>query len=152
MTQVSTEATFLDLHLSISSGIVSTKVCDGRDDFEFEIVNFPCLDGDVPRSASYGVCVFRLVRFAGASGIVAGFGTCSGLLTWRLLEQGCRCRGLRKTFSEFFWRYCGLISGFRVDFDLFCARDFRSLVSVVAWCVDWRRLLALIIFQLSSLK
>ena len=42
------EAAFLDLHLSISNDIVSTKVNDKRDDFDFEIVNFPFLDGDVP--------------------------------------------------------------------------------------------------------
>ena len=45
-----TEAAFLDLHLSISYDIVSTKIYDKRDDFDFEIVNFPFLDGDVPRS------------------------------------------------------------------------------------------------------
>ena len=33
-----TEATFLDLHLSISNDIVSTKIYDKRDDFDFEIV------------------------------------------------------------------------------------------------------------------
>ena len=44
-----TEVTFLDLHLSISNDIVSTKIYDKRDDFDFEIVNFPLLDGDVPR-------------------------------------------------------------------------------------------------------
>ena len=33
------EATFFDLHLSISSDIVSTKIYDKRDDFDFEIVN-----------------------------------------------------------------------------------------------------------------
>ena len=49
-----TEAAFLDLHLSISNGIVSTKIYDKRDDFDFEIVNFPFLDGDVPRPTSYG--------------------------------------------------------------------------------------------------
>ena len=43
-----TEAAFLDLYLSISNDIVSTKIYDKRDDFE--IVNFPFLDGDVPRS------------------------------------------------------------------------------------------------------
>ena len=43
-----TEAAFLDLHLSISNDIVSTKIYDKRDDFDFEIVNFPFLDGDVP--------------------------------------------------------------------------------------------------------
>ena len=36
-----TEAAFLDLHLSISNDIVSTKIYDKRDDFDFEIVNFP---------------------------------------------------------------------------------------------------------------
>ena len=36
-----TEATFLDLHLPISNDIVSTKIYDKRDDFDFEIVNFP---------------------------------------------------------------------------------------------------------------
>ena len=36
-----TEAEFLDLHLSISNDIVSTKIYDKLDDFHFEIVNFP---------------------------------------------------------------------------------------------------------------
>ena len=49
-----TEAAFFDLHLSISNDIFSTKIYDKRDDFDFEIVNFPSLDGDVPRSTSYG--------------------------------------------------------------------------------------------------
>ena len=35
-----TEATFLDLQLSISNDIVSTKIYDKRDEFDFEIVNF----------------------------------------------------------------------------------------------------------------
>ena len=39
------EAPFLDLNLSITNGIVSSKIYDKRDDFNFEIVNFPFLDG-----------------------------------------------------------------------------------------------------------
>ena len=35
-----TDAAFLDLHLSISNDILSTKIYDKRDDFDFEIVNF----------------------------------------------------------------------------------------------------------------
>ena len=50
-----TEAHFLDLRLSIANGFVSSKIYDKRDDFDFDIVNFPFLDGDVPRRASYGV-------------------------------------------------------------------------------------------------
>ena len=36
-----TEAPFLDLHLSVANGIVSSKIYDKRDDFDFDIVNFP---------------------------------------------------------------------------------------------------------------
>ena len=36
-----TEVAFLDLHLSISNDIVSTKIHDKHDDFDFELVNFP---------------------------------------------------------------------------------------------------------------
>ena len=35
-----TEASFLDLHLSISNSFVKTKIYDKRDDFDFDIVNF----------------------------------------------------------------------------------------------------------------
>ena len=55
---------FLDLDLYITIGIVSTKIYDKRDDFNFEIVNFPFLDGDVPHSPSYGVFILQLIRFA----------------------------------------------------------------------------------------
>ena len=52
-----TKASFFDLNLSITNGIVSSKIYDKQDDFNFEIVNFPFLDGDVPRSPSYGVYI-----------------------------------------------------------------------------------------------
>ena len=50
--------------LTITNGIVSSKIYDKRDDFNFEIVNFPFLDGDVPRSPSHGVYISQLIRFA----------------------------------------------------------------------------------------
>ena len=56
-----TEAPFLDLNLSITNGIVSPKIYDKRDDFNFETVNFPFLDGDVPRSNSYRVYISQLI-------------------------------------------------------------------------------------------
>ena len=54
---------FLDLNLSITNGIVSFKSYDKRDDFNFEIVNFPFLDGDVPRSLSYWRIYFSAYSF-----------------------------------------------------------------------------------------
>ena len=55
----------MDLNLCISNGTFSTKIYDKRDDFDFYIVNFPFLDGDVPRLP--GVYISQLIRFARAS-------------------------------------------------------------------------------------
>ena len=51
----------MDLYLSITNGIVSSKIYDKGDDYNFEIVNFPVLDGDVPRCPSYGIYIFLSV-------------------------------------------------------------------------------------------
>ena len=62
-----TEAPFLALNPCISNGTVSTKIYDKRDDYDFDIVNFPLLDGYVPRRTSYGVYISQLIRFTRAS-------------------------------------------------------------------------------------
>ena len=65
----------MDLHLSISNGFVSSKIYDKRDDFHFDIVNFPLLDGDVRRRLSYGVYISQLVRFGRVCSHVDDFNT-----------------------------------------------------------------------------
>ena len=90
-----TEAPFLDLHLSISNGFVSSKIYDKGDDFDLEIVNFPFLDGDVPRSTSYGVYISQLIRFARVSSHVVDFNARNKSLTAKLLQQGYRYHKLR---------------------------------------------------------
>ena len=55
---------FLDLHLLVSNDFVASKIYNKRDDSDFDIVNFPFLDGDVPRRPSYVVYISQLIRFA----------------------------------------------------------------------------------------
>ena len=109
-----TEAAFLNLHLSISNDIVSTKIYDKRDDFDFDNVDFPFLVGDVPRSTSYGVYISQLIRFARASNYVTDFNTRNKLLTQKLLNQGYRHHKIHRTVSKFQRRYYDLISKFQV--------------------------------------
>ena len=94
-----TAATLLDLHLSTSNNIVSTKLDDKRDDFDFEIVNFP----DVPRSTSVGVDISQLIRFARASSYVTDFdNTRSTLLQLRnFLNKAIGIINLAKHFLNF---------------------------------------------------
>ena len=82
-----TEAPFLDSNLSKTNGIVSSKIYDKRDDFNFEIVNFPFLDGDVPRSPSYGVYISQLIRFARVCSNDDDLNNRNLLLTAQLLKQ-----------------------------------------------------------------
>ena len=109
------KAPFLDLHLSISNGFVSSKIYDKRDDFDFDIVNFPFLDGDVSRSTSYGVYISQLIWFARVSSHVVDFNARNKSLTAKLLQQGYRYHKLRKTFSKFYRRHYELISKFSVE-------------------------------------
>ena len=82
-----TEASFLDLYLSMSDNFVKTKIYHKRDDFDFDIVNFPFLDDDVPRSTSDGVYISQLIRFARVSSHVDDFNTRNKVLTGKLLRQ-----------------------------------------------------------------
>ena len=99
-----TEASFLDFDLSTTNGIVSSKIYDKQDDFNFEIVNFPFLDGDVPGSPSYGVYISQLICFARVCSYVDDFNNRDLFLTAKLLKQGYIYHKTRKAFSKFYHR------------------------------------------------
>ena len=78
------------MNLSIANGIVSSKIYDKQDDFNFEIVNFRFLDGDVPPFPSYGVYISQLIGFARVCSNVNDFNNRNLFLTAKLLKQGYR--------------------------------------------------------------
>ena len=59
-----------------------------RNDFDFDIVNFPLLDGDFLRSTSYDVYISQLIRFASVSCHVPDFNAPNKSLTAKQLQQG----------------------------------------------------------------
>ena len=126
-----TKAAFLDLHLSISNDIVSTKIYDKRDDFDFEIVNFPFLDGDVPRSTSYGVYISHLIRFARASSYVADFNTRNKLLTLNFLNKAIGIINFAKHFQNFIDDTMIWFLNSKLDLNLFAPRTFGT------WFLCW---------------
>ena len=65
----------------------------------FDIVNFPFLHRDIPRSTSYGVYIPPLIRFARVSSHVTDFNALNKSLTGKLLRQGYRYHKLQKAFS-----------------------------------------------------
>ena len=109
-----TKAPFLDLNLSITNAIVSSKIYDKRDDFNFEIVNSPFFDGDVPRCSSYGVYISQPIRFARVCSNVDDFNNRNLFLTAKLFKQGNKYDKIRKAFSKFYHRHSELIIRYNI--------------------------------------
>ena len=109
-----TEASFLDLNVSITNGIVSSKIYDKQGDFNFKIVNFPFLDGDFPRSPSYGVYISQLIRFARMCSNINDFNNRNLFLNAKLLKQGYRYHNIRKAFSKFYQRHSEVIVKYNI--------------------------------------
>ena len=86
---------------------------DKRDDFDFPIVNFPFLGGDIPLAPSYGIYISQLVRFCRiCNNKVSDFNERNLHLTEKPLKQGYRYHKLLKTFTKFFHRYNVLVHKF----------------------------------------
>ena len=90
-------------------------------------MNFPFLDGDVPRLTSYGVYISQFIRFARVSSHVPDFNTRNKILTAKLLRHGHRYHKLRKAFSKFYWRHFDLMSKYNVGLKHFYCKVFLKL-------------------------
>ena len=108
-----TEAPFLDFFFIFQTDLFHLKFMISAMT-DFDIVNFPFLDDDVPRSTSYGVYISQLIRFTRVTSHVVDFDARNKSLTAKLLQGGYRYHKLRKTFSKFYRRHYELVSKFSV--------------------------------------
>ena len=95
-----------------------SQLYDKPDDFDFDIVNFPFLDGDVPNATSYEftICLNLMTRIARASIHVSVFNNHNKLcLNAQLLKQCCRYRTRKphKTFPKFHHYHFDLTSKYK---------------------------------------
>ena len=106
-------------------------------DFDFEIVNFPFLDGDVPRSLSYGVhisqlsyCVYisQLIRFARVCSNIDDFNNITLFVTTYLFKQGYRYHKIRKAFSKLYHRHSELIVKYNIGLKTLLQQGISELI------------------------
>ena len=76
-------------------------------------LDFPFLDGDVPRSPSYGVYISQLIRFAKVCSNFDDFNNRNLFLT-SLSKQGYRYHKIRKAFSKFYYIHSELIVKYNI--------------------------------------
>ena len=81
-------ASYLDLHIEIDNeGRLRSKHYDKTDDFNFPIVNFPFLCGNIPASSAYGIYLSQLIRYSRSCGSYPDFLGRGLLLTRKLPYQ-----------------------------------------------------------------
>ena len=114
------------------------------------IVNFPFLDGDVPRSASYGVYISQLIRFARVSSHFDDFNNRNKVLTAKLLRQGYRYHKLRKAFSKFYRRHFDIVSKYNVGLKTLLLQGLSEPELYGDLVYKFRKLLVKMIFLIIS--
>ena len=107
----------MDLNLCISYGTVSIKIYDKRDDFDFDIINFPFLDGDFSRHSSYGVYISQITRFARASSNLSDFNCRNKALPPNFLGRVVVILN-RMAFSKFYRRHSAMVENDNVSMKL----------------------------------
>ena len=109
-TATTSSASYLDLYLEFDdSGKLSTKIYDKRDDFNFQINNFPNMCSNIPASPAYGTYISQLIRYARASSNYSDFLKRHHYLRNRLLDQGYEKILLIRSFKKFIFRYQDLV-------------------------------------------
>ena len=104
-------ASYLDLSFHVTKeDDLFTKLYDKRDNFNFHIVNFPFLSGNIPAAPAYGVYVSQLIRYARCCTFYDDFSLRHSILASRLVSQGYSTVRLMSTFKKFYARYENLIS------------------------------------------
>ena len=94
------EGTFLDLSIKIVSHKFITKTYDKRDDYKFEIVNYPDLSGNIPQGDAYGVYISQTLRYARVCSRKEDFLERIKVLTAKLIKKGYGKPMLRKTLKK----------------------------------------------------
>jgi len=95
------EASYLDLLITVNDGKFHTKLYDKRDDFSFEIVNYPYpVASNIPEKPAYGVYSSRIISFARACDHYSDFSERHISLCDSLLRQGYKYRFLCKTLCS----------------------------------------------------
>ncbi len=114
-----TEVAYLDLKIISQNSNLTFSIYDKREDFSFEIVNFPYLDSCIPKGSALGVFISQLIRYSRINSTFQDFKAKCKQLTEKLRKQGYLYKDLKRLILKFFSDRRSLIS----KYDLSSAND-----------------------------
>ena len=106
---------FLDLTISIYRGKFLVKLYDKRNDYNFDVINYPFLDGNIPKGQSYGIFISQLVRLARINSSFNSFIVDCKNLVRKLEGQSFNIAALRKRFEIFVDKYFNIWGKFGIN-------------------------------------
>ena len=93
---------YLDITIQCINNMFFYEGYDKRHDFNFKVINYPDLAGNIPICQSHGVFVSQLMRFCEISGSYDGFVNETDRLIDNLLSQGFNMSILKTKFTKFY--------------------------------------------------
>ena len=116
--------TFLDLRISIFRGLFRYCSYDKRKNFDFNICNYPNLNGNVPIKSSYGVFTSQLVRYCDINLNIDTFFHDVKDMVYKFIKQGFEKNKLLDCFMKFMFHYTYKWSKFGTDIISYCHKIF----------------------------
>ena len=116
-TESNSRISYLNISISICNNKYVTEVYDKRENFNFNIVNYPYTCSNIPAKPTYGVYVSQLVRISGICDNYVSFVKRNQLhvLTERLIKQGFLYSKLSVSFKKFSRRHSMLFNMYAVS-------------------------------------
>ena len=107
---------FLDINITITDkNTIITNVYDKRDDFNFNINNFPNLSGNVHYKRTHGMIISQLIRYGRICMNVDDFMERSRVMINKLCNQFFNKKKLKKKFSFFYDKYYHIIEKYNMN-------------------------------------
>ena len=103
----------LDVSIEVLDRKFFTKTYDKRDDYSFEIINYPDLSGNIPQGAAYGVYISQVLRYARVCSEKKDFDQRVKTLTGKLIKKGYTKERLKKTLHRCYQKYSWIPTKYR---------------------------------------
>lgn len=111
----SRKVTFLDMAISLYQGKFKHYLYNKRDDFDFSVIMYPYLSGNIPKVPSYGVYLSQLLRICDICSDYYQFKNEVINLNKKLVNQGFQLLSLKRKFELFCKRYIHIWSKYGID-------------------------------------
>ena len=109
------EIAFLDLKIKYDNSNIIFSIYDKRDDFNFNIVNFPYMDSCIPKKSALGVFYSQLIRYARLNSKFAGFKERYNMLKEKLSNQGYLREDLKRMTLRFIKANRDVLSKYEIN-------------------------------------